>query len=152
MSANINDTSAYLREHGVNWLTSEAEGVSGLGRVLTDLSPVGADWVEKFLSVKIERSGGINTHEQSSACMMMPRGFAEQLALYIGAVENDIVCVANSGDGFRNHVSTWSNAEFIERQEALRAAYGGSIRFIQKQGDAHGGTANRHAMWGFANG
>ena len=82
-----------LEEFGIIGLTGEAEGVSGLGRVLCDLTKQGTEIVAEFLGMPLTfryDDNGIssavefssNWNSQGIVSFMLPRGMIKDLLIY----------------------------------------------------------------------
>ena len=83
-----------LERFGIIGLTGEAEGVSGLGRMLCDLTRQGAEIVTEFLGMPLtftyDRNKEIsgtqqftdNWNSQGIASFMLPRGMIKDLLTY----------------------------------------------------------------------
>ncbi len=76
-----------LEKYGIVALTGEAEGISGLGRILFDLTEQGVDIVNKFLGGNITFMEHSNWNSQTNgkkhiACVMLGRRIIEDLNVF----------------------------------------------------------------------
>lgn len=143
----IDNTGDELRRHGIRFVTGEADGTN-IGRILVHCDEQGCGYIERFLGVTLPKADSCFTHY---AECMLPAEIAEPLLVYVLLHEYDVVFTHQPPGCYRTMV-VCDAAEYEAERPRLIEIVEGTHRTYTKKGDAHNGFANRHQIWGCANG
>ena len=150
-TVNAADFSNFLEEHGIHFLTSEADGL-GM-RVLCDLDNKGSE-------ILSEAFGGVDFHNppwnNGVASVMLFREFVRPLAIYCLFKDGfEIVVSVNYiseiGGFTADFIAGYENIspeEWLEQKESFAKYYENRWRLYQRSGTAKNGFRNRHALSG----
>ena len=137
---NVSDYWGYLKEAGINRLTSEACGVSM--RALCDVNAVGEVFLnEVFGGIQLQRDGW---NKQSGKSIMLFNTMLKSLVIFHLLYEGYQIVIDIDG---HESVTAYLNAEDYDAEyNKLLTSYSGKFRTYHNSGTA--GLRNRHEMSG----
>lgn len=144
----VDEYNKFLREHGIDLLTSEADG-TGL-RGLFDLTEEGQEILGEFLGWATFNSPGWNNWDGKSA--MLAWDMIRPLCIYIMMREGckTVVHVSANEECYANYLRGYIDEDGTNVEiDRMREIYGPrNIRVYWKSGTARDGLRNQHVMSG----